>query len=158
MATLTHERPRVQDQPSWSGPTLDRDEPFHPSPSDLAFDLAFCQARLGEPAQSPDTLDRAIRRSHFAGCVAGRKARDCDSARELGRTLGLISGLSEPFPGYSADEALAYREGFVAGEAERIEDTEFEAWVASQEAERAEMAFSDPISDIDNYPRIGAVS
>jgi hypothetical protein len=129
-------------------------EPFHPGPADLAYDLAFTLARQGEPAQSPRSLDRAIRRAHFAGSRAGLAARCCDAARALGRTTGLLAGRDEAFPGYAAAEATA----FAAGEAERAEDVEFEAWVASAEAERAERAFADPIADIDIYRRIGAVS
>ena len=58
--------------PAETGPTLD--EPFHPSPIDIAYDLAYAAAREGEPARSPWGAPIAIKDAHFRGTQDGGRA------------------------------------------------------------------------------------
>jgi hypothetical protein len=74
MMNLPHPAPDVQ--PDFGDDAVDF------SPSDLAYDLSYTLARRGEPASSPRTLDRAIRKAHFQGTAAGLAAREADLADE----------------------------------------------------------------------------
>jgi hypothetical protein len=135
--------------PVETGPTAEP-EPFHPSEADQAYDLAFAAARIGEPARfrGRSPLEGA---AHLRGTREGTLLFEASQARQLGFAMGYETAICEPPAGFGPHEAAAYREGFAAGLAEFESDREFEAWVASKELERAELAPSGPIGDHDIY-------
>jgi hypothetical protein len=147
----------VEPFPVETGPTLEP-EPFMPSAEDLAYDLAFAAARIGEPARFRGDSP-LVGAAHIRGTREGTLLFEAGQARRLGFAMGYEceTGISEPPAGFAAHEASAYREGFAAGVAEFESDREFEAWVSSREMELAEVALSRPIADHDIY-RPGCVS
>jgi hypothetical protein len=128
--------------------TTPDDEPFHPSPVDLAYDLGYRLARDGETPATPPGPG-AVRWAFVRGRQAGSDAR---AAYELGYALGWQTELSHPPGGYSEGEAAEFRRGFSAGKAAFEDDREWLAWLASVESDRMDDAFGADITDADVYP------
>jgi hypothetical protein len=151
-ASWTDQRWQTADLPEFLLP--DDAEPFAPTLEQEARDLGYRLVLAGEnprpPAWTPGQT-RQVRWQFQLGVIEGQRDRATieKAARQAGYSVGLISDIDEPPSGYSAYARAAYRDGWVAGQADDDRDTE--AWIASERLGRLEDAFLAPINDRDMY-------
>jgi hypothetical protein len=160
MTTLSHTSTIVQSWAEWTdasrwtildeAPPEAADEPFHPSPEDLAYDTGYVVGSEDGVYRVPSCWNndgRALR--YAAGRQAGKRAREVKQAYDLGYAMGLETEQSEPPAGFSRHEARAYREGF--SDAQR----EYEAYLDGRAEERMREAFGDPAELVHDNERRG---
>lgn len=158
MKTLSHARPPVQPTAAGpAGPELppEADEPYTPSPEDLAYDTGYTIGLEDGRYRVPAHWTGAMSLRYANGWHEGRLRREAGAARQLGETLGHAAGPPGPPSGLGPHEAAAFRAGFAEGlarfEAERAEDAHIDE--LALEAQGREYGFTD----LDAWPA-GCVS